>query len=109
MSENLKKCFPKLQTISAIKNEKMRKKVLQDLCDDCIYKALHEVAVNLFNKNIKLSNAQKQKLRKNKGLLMKLSKKTFNKKERKKLVSQSGGFLPIIVPTLAAILTSLIK
>lgn len=109
MSENLRKCFPKLETISVIKSTKMRNKVLQDICDDCMYKAFHEIAINLFNKNIKLSATQKKKLCKSKKLLLKLSKKTSNKKERKKLVSQSGGFLPVLIPTLAAILTSLIK
>jgi hypothetical protein len=108
MSENVKKCFDRLRFIASIKNPGLRKKILVSTHDDCLYFALNEIALNTIKGNMKLQTQQKKKLHKYKRLLKNLSLKTNNRVKRRKLVSQSGGFLPILIPTLASILTTLI-
>jgi len=108
MSVNLRKCMNKLKMIASIKDEKTRKNVLSKISDDCLYKALHEIAVNTVAQKVPLSAKLKKSLRKHKIKIKKLSCKTNNKKKRKKLVIQSGGFLPILIPAVASIITSLI-
>jgi hypothetical protein len=108
MSSNLRNCIQKLIIISKIKNQSLRKKVLLNLYDECLYKALYEVAVNTVSKNVPLKKKDKLLLRKHKLKIQKLACFTRNKQKRKSLISQSGGFLPILIPTIASILTSLI-
>jgi hypothetical protein len=86
----------------------LRKKVISEVFDDCLYKALNEISVNTVAGKIPLNNQQKKLLRKHKITIKKLACYTKNKNRRKKLVLQSGGFLPILIPTVASILTSLL-
>lgn len=109
MSENLRNCIGKLQYIAAIKNKRLRSAVLNDICDDCLYKAVHEIALNVTKNNVKLSLPQKKKLFRRKKLIKALATLTKSKKRRKNLLVQSGGFLPILIPSIVAALGSLIK
>src|SRR5277367_3373350 len=109
MSSNLKKCMQKLIIISKIKNPSIRKKVLLSLYDECLYKAFYEIAANTVSKNIPLKRREKNLLKKHKIILQKLACYTKSKKRRKTLVAQSGGgFLSILIPAIASIITSLI-
>lgn len=108
MSKNLNYCIEKLKLISKISDPKLRKKVLLNLYDECLYKALHEVAVNTVKSKVPLSTKQKKQLIKYKINIQKLACPTKIKNKRKRLVLQSGGFLPILIPAIASILTSLI-
>ncbi len=59
MSNNLKNCMSKLKVISKIKNPVLRKKVLLDLSDDCLYKALNEIAVNTVKQKVSIKSSKK--------------------------------------------------
>lgn len=110
MSKNLQKCLSHLQVIAAIKDDKTRKKVLTDYsCNECIYKALREVAVNTVNKKLPLSKRDKNKLRYKDKIIRQLAKKQKNKKRRQQLVVQSGGALPILIPIAATLIGELIS
>ena len=109
MSRNLKNCMHKLKVISQIKDSKIRKKVLTSMADDCLYKALNEIAINTVNKKVPLSIGQKKKLRKYRIKIQKLAIPTSNRKKRKQLVIQSGGFLQFLIPAVAAILPEIIR
>jgi hypothetical protein len=108
MSQNIKNCFDKLRFIASIKDPSLRKKILSSMHNDCLYLALNEIALNTVKGNLKLKSQQKKKLYKHRNLIKKLSTKTNNRVKRRKLVTQSGGFLPILIPALASILTTLI-
>jgi len=99
----------KLKIISQIKDSKLRKKVLISLADDCLYKALNEIAVNTVSKNLPLTAKQKKGLRKYRSHIQKLATPTNNKALRKKLVVQSGGYLQFLIPAAAAIISSIIS
>ena len=109
MSENLKKCMNKLQFIASIKDDKLRQKILMTMSDECLFKALAEISTNTLNNNIKLSAIQKKKLQRYKKIFKKFSSKVNNKVTKTKLIKQSGGWLPILIPVVASLLTSLIK
>ena len=109
MSKNLVNCLGKLKTISKIKNSTKRKKALNLNYDECLYKALNEIAVNTVKRRVPLSIKQVNKLKKHKLNIKKLSCRTKNKKKQKQLVVQSGGFLPVLIPAIASILTSILS
>ena len=108
MSGNLNKCLTKLKFISSVKSESLRKKLLESMSDECLFKALNEIAINYSKGNIKLNPHQKRKMRKYEPIIRRLSRKNNKNSIKKRLIKQSGGFLPIILPAIASILTSLI-
>ncbi|RWR98833.1 hypothetical protein B4U79_14110, partial [Dinothrombium tinctorium] len=85
MSENLRKTINALELIAQVKNPKIRKAIMKDLSSNkMLYKALRE--------------GDKKKLKKFRKILFHLSGSKVPTNKRKKLVDQSGGFLPILIP-----------
>lgn len=110
MSDNLKKAIEILKIVSSIKKNKLRKEVLSDLsCNECVYKGLREIALNIIKKNVPLTLKQKVKLRPYKTLLQDLALKKAGKLKKKKLVIQSGGALPILIPAVISIVGELLR
>lgn len=99
----------KLIFLASIKNDSLRRRILRTISDECLFKALKEIAVNYTSGNIKIHPSKKNKLKKFDKLLKRLGKRNYNKSIQKRMIMQSGGFLPILVPALASILTSLIN
>ncbi|RWS21429.1 uncharacterized protein B4U80_03057, partial [Leptotrombidium deliense] len=89
MSKNLKNCAGKLQFIASIKDKKLMKALLKDKCDDCLYKAINEIAYNTRKNHLPLTEKQIKQLEKSKKLITKVSKRTKNEKLKRKLVVQS--------------------
>lgn len=92
-------------------NGKLRKSLMKNMSKDQ-RKATIELLVNISKGNLKVSPATLQKLKKHKSLLRRLCKVCYsskrnkiintNSKSAKKLVEQTGGFLPFaILPLLA--------
>jgi len=108
MKSKISKHFDKLSFIASIRNPNLRSKILSDIANDDLYKALNEIALNYQNGNIVLNSKQKNQIKKYKRLLQRLTIKSNNSTVKKKLIQQSGGFLPILIPTIASIITSLI-
>jgi len=108
MSKNLNDCLEKLVLVSKIKNLELRKKVIAEIFDDCLYKALNEISINTVSGKVPLNKKQKGSLKKYKILIKKLSCDIKNKSKRKKLVVQSGGFWPVLIPAVASVLTTLL-
>lgn len=109
MSKILNNCFPKLNFIAKIKDPKLRKKLLASLADNCLFQALHEIAVNTVKGTVPLNKSQKRRLAKHKNVINKLAKIQSSKKRKLILIKQSGGFLPIILPAIATVLSTLLK
>lgn len=106
---SLKNNIDKLKFVASVKNPLLRTKLLSELSDDNLFKALNEIAINYFKGNINLNSKQKRQIKKYNRLLKRLTNKNSNKSIKKRLIKQSGGFLPILLPTLASIVTALIK
>lgn len=112
MSDNLEKHFPKLELISKVKCKKARRIILKDFCQDPTFcKAVREIVKNTINRNVKLSENDKSKLRKHRTILLGIVNKKRNKKRTKELVQQigSGLFLPIGIPAVASLLYDALK
>ena len=109
ISSSLRKSMPLLKGISTL-NEAKRKKVLSDIGQDpTIYHALREIAHNTIKGNVKLNNNQKLKLKRHNKTLKALCVNCKCAKKRKKLVVQSGGFLPLLIPAVAGLISSIIS
>lgn len=107
MSLVLRNYLHLFNVINNIKEESVRKGVLKALRKDKkFYKALREITKNTINGKVPLSKVQKKKLRKHKKLIegIACSKKCCGKK-----ITQSGGFLPILLPSVLAVLSGLLK
>ena len=94
----------KLKIIAKIRDSRLRKKILSEIADQCLYKALNEIAVNTVSSRVPLNRHTKINLRKYKTHLNALANKTTDRRLQKKLVVQSGGFLPILIPAIASVL-----
>jgi hypothetical protein len=88
---------------------KLRKVILQN-ADHGVICSLVEIIVNLLEGRIKISPLQKKKLVRYKQQLRQISRscvkhnKVINKKKARKLVIQSGGALPFLIPLLAPLI-----
>ena len=109
VSDSLKSTLPFFKIVARLP-DKSRKLILNDLGgDQTAYDAVQEIAYNTIKGNVKLKKSQKRNLKKHEKVLKKfccLKKKCLNK--RKQLLVQSGGFLPILIPTIASLLTTLL-
>lgn len=110
VSDTLKKTIKLLDLIGSIKNTRMRNAILRDLSSNKdIFNSLSEICYNLAYENIRISPQDKKKLKKHKALIVELATKPRVRKKQKELVSQSGGFLPIIIPLVTSIVGELIS
>jgi len=110
MSKSLKKSFHFLNLLSKIKNEKKRKDLLKEISDDdTIFSALSEIARNQVKGNIKLNKKQSHHLKKHSKTIKGFCCKKIPLNKRRKLIVQSGGFLPILLPLVAGVLGSILN
>lgn len=107
MSSNLHECIPKFKKVIRIKDPIKRKEQLSKIANSCIYKALNEIAINTVKKKVPLSEKDKEQLQKDQIKIVKLACYTTEPNKRKRLITQSGGILPILIPAVASILTTL--
>lgn len=78
-------------------NNAQRKKVIQNAEKDLI-KCICECALNILNGNVEVTNQQKNKLKKFKKVLRKLSSSQGGVKSRKKIIQKGGAaFLPLLL------------
>ena len=108
ISPSVRKTLPLLNIIAKMNNTN-RKRILSEVGgDDIIYKALKEIAHNTIKGNVKLNKSQKAKLKTHSRTLKGLCTSNKCLKRRKKLVEQIGGFLPILIPAVASLISSLV-
>lgn len=93
--------FPLLQALTKIREGSAKKSLLRQLTKDPNFKlCLQEIAANVAKGAVDLSTKDKRRLNKHSDVIRRL--------KRNKSVSQSGGFLNIVVPLLATIVGELI-
>lgn len=111
MSDRLKRHIHELYTLHSCK-PCQRNNYLKNASPDLVH-CLCEVCHNILKGNIPISKNQLNKLKKHRNLMRKLvdiqgEKKNKNLKEKRKLISQTGGFLPLILTPLLTIASELI-
>ena len=87
------------------KTQSPYKKLILEKADSKLIQAICESAYNILEGNIQLDAKSKQALLKYKNLLRKLVQKS-SLKQKKKLLVQSGGALPAILPLVLSSLAS---
>ena len=111
MSNILIENWKKIQFISEIKSIKLRKQVLKEFSrDENFCKAVKEIAANIVNKNVKLGEKEKRKLKKHKKCIMCLAGTHKSKKKVQSAIQQTGTgiFLPVVIPLIAEAISHLI-
>jgi len=94
--------YPLLQALTRIKDEKCRQKCLKALARDKRFSAcMKEIVTNLMDENIQLSVKDKKRINKHAKIVRSLAKS--------QKISQSGGFLNVVVPLLASVVAELIS
>ena len=109
--DSLNKTLPTLTYISRM-SENNRKKFLSDLVGEPDFiAALHEIAYNTLKGRLKLPPSRQSELKPYTRTLKNLcnSKNRNCAKKRKHLFEQSGGFLPILIPALTALLSTIVS
>ena len=84
-----------------------RKAIIKTADKELIY-CLCECALNILNGNIPLKPNEYQKLSKSKTHLRKLASEKTSQKERRKILVQNGGFLPVLLAPILGIVGQLL-
>ena len=109
MSHNLQTCLKELKLVMKINDKRKRLIVLSYLAHKkCIYMALREIAMNIIKQNIPLTKSQTNRLSPYAKVIKSLSDGAKSKRAKRKLVVQSGGFLPWLIPIIGTALTAAI-
>lgn len=111
MSDRLKNNIHELCVLSKLNNTQ-RKKFIEILSSEAI-KCICEVCLNVLNGNIKLKDTDKKRLKRYKNVLRYLVHRQGSKgrekvENKRKVLVQKGGFLPIILPSLLTIAADLV-
>ena len=107
---DLRSCLHRLDVIARTKDPRRRRTLLRELSqDDTITHTLQFLARNTINRRIPLERHHKQKLIKHCKVIQDLAKQKISKARIKKLVEQSGGFLPVLVPLAIELVSDLIQ
>jgi predicted nucleic acid-binding OB-fold protein len=110
MSKLLKNNIPQLQFIAGIKNKKLREKILKEKSsDEKLFSSLKEIVENTLRKKLPIKPRTKKLLQRHKNKFKKFIKPTISKRSRKTLLSQSGGYLPILIPLVVSFLSSILS
>ena len=109
MSANLRKCMKELKIAMNYKHKPTREAILKYLSHKkCIYNALREISMNILSKKLKLKRKHIRRLNPHVKTIKALKRGVKTPKERKKLVLQSGGFLPWLLPVIASAIPAVI-
>lgn len=89
-------------------NNKQRSAVLQK-ADLKLVKCICECALNILRGNVPLKHSHKQRLKRYACILRRLADKNNSWKNKKRIIVQRGGFLPLLLaPILGTVLSRLI-
>lgn len=102
----LKKNLHTLHTIADSK-PKLRKALVANADNDLIF-CLADCIYNVLQSNVPMTRAQLSKLYKYRHYLRKVAHKRTTMKEKRKVLQQNGGFLPLLLTPLLGIAGSLI-
>ena len=109
MSEFLKQVIHFLEVVSRIKKKSDRERIMKALAEDKkVRHMMKEISINLLKKQMNITPAQAKQLKKFKSTFVGLATRGNSKRKKIKLIKQTGGSLPILIPILSALVSSLI-
>jgi hypothetical protein len=99
-----------MKIVCGTKNAKLKRSLLKEMsCEDCYFKALHEIVINIANGKLKLGITEKKKLRKKIKYLERILSKPKSRTRRALAVKQSGGFLNVVIPAVITGLSEILR
>ena len=99
-------CIPELEALAKAKGKKRIKLIAE--AKSCIIKAISELAKNCIVGNVKLEDCEFDKLKKYQNILRKISTKSTSLKKKRQIISQNGGFLPLLIPPALSVVAGLV-
>lgn len=97
-----------LKVLSTVKGPKQRKAMLLNSNNDLMM-AICEIVDNVLRGTVKLRPSDRKKLSKYKSVLREMADRSLAKKKKKTLLlSQRGGFLPLVLAPALALVASLV-
>jgi len=93
------------------KSVKLKKSILEEMSKNvCFFDAIFEIVNNIYLRKLKLklSPSERKKFKKYLNVLDKIHQHPKSIVKKKKLIKQSGGFLPLILPLLASVITGIV-
>ena len=106
MSHRLKKYAQQLRELHRLSPKAQKKLLIKIKKDTDFVKCLCECARNIIKGNVKLTDQQKESIRRRKKSFRKLSLKKTTLKEKRRIV-QSGGFLGALLGPIISVLGGL--
>lgn len=95
----LRDCLHRLDAVARTKGARKRALLLREMSHDHkIADAMQFLAQNTINMRIPLDRKHKVKLVKHHTVIRNLARKNISKQKKKELISQSGGWLPTLIP-----------
>ena len=106
--EELKLNLETLKKICNCTKKTNTKNLLNSSKDNSLIRVLNDCILNTLNGNVKVSEKEKARLKKYKGILRKILKEKKLTSKKKFLIQKGQGFLPLILPGAISLITSLI-
>jgi len=101
----INECKQDLLNLYKAKSAKERNKILKKV-KNCVVTAISEISLNCLKGNVPLTKCKYNQLQKYKKVLRSLSRKSIPIASKRKLISQKGGFLNILIPAVLSLLAS---
>ena len=101
-------CADELNSLVRIKDKKAKKELLLKF-NDCVINAISEIALNCLNGKIPLTKRQFHLLSKSQNILRKLTSKRLNNNIKRKILIQSGGFLPYLIHPAISLISAVVS
>ena len=101
-------CKEFLKLLSESKTPK-RRKLLIDWASKKDIDALSEIALNTLKGNLKLSPNVFKKIQKHKRTIRLIACKKQKISKKKRIIKQSGGFLPLLIPAAISVVSSIVS
>ena len=104
MSNKLHKHWQSFQHLQAAKSPNLRKSLLKlyskndEFCSAC-----REISKNIVRRKLLITGSKASKLKRYKKIISQLARANNSRTLKKKLVNQSGGWLPLVIPLISGI------
>lgn len=107
MSARLKRNWHLLKVLSQFKKPIQRKAILLTNSDDLIL-AICEIVDNVLRGTVQLKARDRKKLQQYKKVMRELANRKIAKKDKKSILLQKGGFLPLVLAPALSLVASLV-
>lgn len=96
-----------LRNTKSIKHKNSLLKLMSE--QDCFFEALYEIVNNIYLRHLKIPAEKIDQLQGHLKILERIHKRPKSKRERRRIVKQTGGFIGYILPLLTSVITEIVS